>query len=332
VGAYFLVRGIESEEERGRTLALAMILFSVAVTFKILSAVFALCGWMVALAVLWRTSGGDFSRRKRVIECAVVMSAAIVGLWIARGLVLTGYPFFPSSLMGIAADWKVPASAARMQLEFAQSFARVPVIPLADTSGWRWLRPWLQELLREREGFLIPVFFMVAGALVGILRVRGRAWPRWLWVVPVAMVGLVFWFFGAPAMRFGEPMMWTAGAALGAFAAVHMLEGAMPRRAMILAVLVMTAWAAHPRLLWSSYFLPSLGVRTLVRLPEAKVELRRTASGLGVHVPVETNQCWDALLPCSPYVDPSLRLRETGNMQAGFAVDASGTRAGEASR
>jgi hypothetical protein len=335
VGAWMLVRGLESgDEERGRMVALAaaMILFSVAVTFKISSAVFALGGWVAALVALRRMGGGDFARRKRVIGCAVALTAAIVGLWIARGLVLTGYPFFPSSVMGIAADWKVPAGAARVQLEFAQSFARVPVIPLADTSGWRWLRPWARELVREREGFLIPAFFMLAGAVVMMLWRRAGTWPRWLWVVPAALAGLVFWFFGAPAMRFGEPMMWTAGAALGAFAAVRLLESAMTRRIAIFALVVMTAWAAHPRLLWGSYFRPSLGVRTLVQLPEAKVESRRTASGLGVYVPVETNQCWDAALPCSPYVDPSLRLREAGNMKAGFAVGASAPQGVAASR
>jgi len=336
VAAWMLVRGLESsDEERGRAVALgmAMILFSVAVTFKISSAVFALSGWVVGACALWR-SGGEFAfaRRKRVLLGAVVMSAAIVGPWIARGVVLTGYPFFPSSAMGAAVDWKVPAAAARVQLEFAQSFARVPVIPLADTSGWRWLRPWARELVREREGFLIPAFFMLAGVVVMILRGRrGGALPRWLWVVPAALAGLVFWFFGAPAMRFGEPMIWTAGAALGVFAA-RLLENATARRVTIFALLVMTGWAAHPRLLWGSYFRPSMGVRTLERLPEAKVELRRTESGLGVYVPLGTNQCWDAALPCSPYLDPSLRLREAGNMQAGFAVDASATQQAEASR
>jgi hypothetical protein len=336
VGAWMLVRGLESaEEERGRTLALAgaMILFAVAVTFKISSVVFAFCGWVVAAVALWRMSGGEIARRKRVLLAAVALSAVIVGLWIARGLVLTGYPFFPSSVMGMTTDWKVPAAAARVQLEFAQSFARVPVIPLEDTSEWRWLRPWLRELVREREGFLIPAFFMVAGAVVMFLRGRGTgSLPRWLWVVPAAFAGLVFWFFGAPAMRFGEPMIWTAGAGLGAFAAVRLVERAMSRRLMIFALLVMTAWAAHPRLLWGSYFRPSLGVRRLERLPESKVELRRTASGLDVYVPVGTNQCWDAALPCSPYLGPSLRLREPGNMQAGFAVDANATGSGTASR
>jgi hypothetical protein len=336
VAAWMLVRGLEGEEEeRGRAVALgmAMVLFAVAVTFKISSVVFALCGWMVAAVALWRTNGGEFARRKRVLACAVVLSTAIVVPWIARGLVLTGYPFFPSSVMGIAADWKVPTAAARAQLEFAQSFARVPVIPLADTSAWRWLRPWLRELVREREGFLIPVFFMVAGVVVMFLRGRGAgALSRWLWVVPAALAGLAFWFFGAPAMRFGEPMMWAAGAGLGAFAAVRFLEGVMARRVAIFVLLVMTGWAAHPRLLWGSYFRPSMSVRRLERLPEAKLELRRAASGLDVYVPVGTNQCWDAALPCSPYLDPSLRLREPGNMQAGFAVDANAPGRGTGSR
>jgi hypothetical protein len=324
IGAYMLVRGLEGAEEeaRERSLVIAMILFSVAVTFKISSVVFAFCGWAVAFVALWRMSGGNFTRRKRAVAWAAILSAAIVVPWVARGLVLTGYPFFPSSAMGIPVDWKVPAEAARLQLEFAQSFARIPQIPLADTSGWRWLRPWIRELVREREGFLIPVLFMVAGAVVAMWRGKAGALPRWLWLLPPAFAGLLFWFFGAPAMRFGEPIFWSAGAALGAFAAVHLLEGVMARRVAIFALLVMTAWAAHPRLLWGSYFRPSLGVRTLVRLPEAKVELRQTASGLRVYVPVETNQCWEAPLPCSPYLDPLLRLRQARNMKAGFAVDA----------
>lgn len=334
IGAYMLVRGLEGveEEARERSLVIAMILFSLAVTFKISSVVFAFCGWVVALGALWMMSSRNFTRRKRVVAWAVILSAAIVAPWMARGLVLTGYPFFPSSAMGIPVDWKVPAEAARVQLEFAQSFARIPQIPPANTGGWRWLRPWFREFIREREGFLIPLFLMLAGAFVAIFKARGGAFPRWLWLLPPSFAGLAFWFFGAPAMRFGEPIFWSAGATLGAFAAVHLLGRPMEKRLAIFALLIMTAWAAHPRLLWGSYFRPSLGVRRLLPLPEAKLEMRQTFSGLSVYVPVETNQCWGAPLPCSPYLAPSLWLRQAGNMQAGFAVSAKADEAGTPSR
>jgi hypothetical protein len=50
----------------------------------------------------------------------------------------------------------------------------------------------------------------------------------------------------------------------------------------------------------------------------------QTTSGLTVYVPVETNQCWDAPLPCSPYFLDTLHLRQPGELERGFASEESG--------
>lgn len=125
-------------------------------------------------------------------------------------------------------------------------------------------------------------------------------------------------------MRFGEPAIWTVGAALGTFAALHFLNQRGRIRIAVAGLLLLTAWAAHPQLLWSSYFRPSVGVRTFLRLPEAKLTPHQTTSGLTVHVPVETNQCWDAPLPCSPYFNETLHLRQPGKLERGFVSEESG--------
>jgi hypothetical protein len=148
-----------------QSLVIAIVLFSLAVTFKLSSLVFALTGWIVAFLALCFSRAMSPSQRKRFALAAVLLSAAIVVPWLCRGLVLTGYPFFPSPAFGISVDWTVFAANAQAQADFARSFARIPQIPLADTSGYRWLLPWFSELIREREGFLIPVFFMLAGVV-----------------------------------------------------------------------------------------------------------------------------------------------------------------------
>ena len=125
-------------------------------------------------------------------------------------------------------------------------------------------------------------------------------------------------------MRFGEPAIWTAGAALGTFAALHFLNRRAWIRIALAGLVALTAWTAHPRLFWSSYFRPSIGVRTFLRFPEARVTPHQTISGLMVNVPVETNQCWNAPLPCSPYFDESLHLRKPGKLERGFAAEESG--------
>jgi hypothetical protein len=304
------------------SLVIAMLLFSLAVTFKISSLVFAFSGWIVSFVALCFSDASPL--RKRLMTAAVLISAAIILPWIARGLILTGYSFFPSTALSIPVDWKVSAANAQVQANFARSFARIPQIPLADTQGFHWLRPWFRELIREREGFLIPFFFALAGIVVVLFRIsreRRPTQPHWLWLLLPSLAGLIFWFVEAPAIRFGEPILWTAAATLGAFAALALFDQPIKKRFVILTLLLLTAWAAHPRLLWNSYFRPSIGVRTVLRLPQARVVSHRTSSGLTVYVPVETNQCWDAPLPCSPYFNDTLRLRRPGDMKGGFVSE-----------
>jgi hypothetical protein len=301
-------------------LVIAMLLFSLAVTFKLSSLVFALTGWIVSFLALFFSDVSP-ADRKPLALAAVLLSALIVVPWICRGLVLTGYPFFPSPAFEISADWTVPAANAQAQADFARSFARIPQIPLADTSGYSWLRPWFHELVREREGFLIPIFFMLAGIVflaANSWRTSHEQFPRWLWLLLPASAGIVFWFFEAPAIRFGEPALWTAAATLGTFAALRFFDPRIKRRILIFALLPLTAWAAHPRLLWNSYFRPSISVRTVSPLPQPPVAPHTTLAGLTVFVPVERNQCWDAPLPCSPYFSESLRLRRTNELKSGF--------------
>jgi len=316
----------DASDSRHMDLAIAMLLFSLAVTFKISSIVFASLGWTVA-ALKWWSLTHIVPSRKRQLVCTVILSAAIVIPWVGRSLVLTGYSFYPSTALSIPADWKVPALETQRQADFARSFARVPDLTYDHAQGWNWLRPWFGELVREREGFLIPLFFALAG-IAGIIRMTRRnrsSPPQWLWLLAPSLGGLIFWFLEAPAIRFGEPAIWTAGGTLGTLAALHFLNRPGRTRIALAGLLLLTAWATHPRLLWGSYFRPSVGVQTFLRLPEAKLRPHQTISGLTVYLPVETNQCWNAPLPCSPYFDDTLRLRQPGDLKQGFASGESGT-------
>src|SRR6266851_4608591 len=170
VAAAILFRALDEESPHPATgtsdtprigLVIAMVLFSLAVTFKISSLVFASLGWAVAVLKLWslrRTA----PQVKRQLVWAVILSAVIVLPWMGRGLVMTGYPFFPSTALSIPVDWKVPAFETQMQADFARSFARVPGLTYEYAHGWHWLRPWFRELVRERR-ILDSTFFCAGG-------------------------------------------------------------------------------------------------------------------------------------------------------------------------
>jgi len=46
-----------------------------------------------------------------------------------------------------------------------------------------------------------------------------------------------------------------------------------------------------------------------------------TDSGLVLHIPVASDQCWDAELPCTPYPNPKLRLRRPDDLSSGFVLE-----------
>ncbi len=326
LAASMAFRGLEEktpEEDKTRRMNLvaAMLLFSLAPTFKISSMVFASTGWTLALVKLWSLSRTT-PQRKWLATGAVLLSAAIVLPWMGRGLMLTGYPLYPSTVLSIPVDWKESGTDAQWQGDFARSFARVPELTMAYAHGWHWLRPWFRSMVMEREGFVIPLAFAFAGALAGLFtRWRRRSEepvPEWLWLLLPGLTGMLFWFLEAPAVRFGELALWTTAATLGTLPAIRVLDTSGRRHVALAALLLITGWAAHPRLLWGSNFRPSIGVRSFLRLPEARVLPHRTLSGMVLYVPVETNQCWDAPLPCAPEFNRLVLLRQPGNLKGGF--------------
>ena len=46
-----------------------------------------------------------------------------------------------------------------------------------------------------------------------------------------------------------------------------------------------------------------------------------TNSGLILNVPIKSAQCWNTPLPCTPYPNKRLKLREYGSIGSGFMID-----------
>lgn len=127
----------------------------------------------------------------------------------------------------------------------------------------------------------------------------------------------------APAFRFGEPAIWTTAACLGAVALQQVLP-TISRRAKQVALfglLALGGWCSYPRTLWRVYFGRLIEVHEFLPVPQARTIPYSLSSGLRVRVPIETNQCWDAAIPCSPYFADSLQLRRGENLRWGFRVE-----------
>jgi hypothetical protein len=311
-----------SQPSRGSSrLLVATSLFSLAVSFKLSTVVFALLAWCLAYRRIWLLSRST-QKRTTYLVAALTFSALILLPWLVRSIILSGYPLFPATILGFPVDWKTPFCVAKWYATGVQSWGRIPEASAADTHGFAWLSVWLGHAFRNRVAFQVPLTISLAGlAAFFALRIRSKPSPpcSWLWPLLPSLAAMVFWFWASPDMRFGQFAIWTTAGTLGTCGIVAATSGRPPayaRTASALLLLLLVwclvgyGWKEPYRLL--------LAVEGLPPLPTADLVVRHTLSGLSVYVPAHGYQCWNAPLPCTPYFDETLRLRNGASMRSGF--------------
>ena len=310
-----------SERRIESRLLVAMMLFTLAITFKISSLALAGLGWGVAVVQLFSLER-PLIRKRQLIVAATLLTSVLAIPWLIRGVVLSGYPLFPSSAFAVPVDWRVPRVATDMLAQVNRSWARIPHAGFEETSGIRWIGRWVAGAIRNRVDLIAPILVSLAG-FIFLLRRRVFKDLFWLKLLLPSLGGLVFWFSLAPAFRFGESAIWTTAACLGSVA----LQQVMPtmnlkgRWLFLLGLLLVGSWCSYPRTLWRVDFRPLLDVHGFLPLPQARTMSYRLSSGLAVQVPIDTNQCWGAAIPCSPYFTDNLRLRQGEDLRLGFRGD-----------
>jgi hypothetical protein len=310
-----------SERRIESRLLVALMLFTLAITFKISSLALAGLGWGVALVQLFSLER-PIIRKRQLIVAATLLTSVLAIPWLIRGVVLSGYPLFPSSAFAVPVDWRVPRVATDMLAQINRSWARIPHAGFEETSGIRWIGRWVAGAIRNRVDLIAPVLVSLAG-FIFLLRRRVFRDLFWFKLLLPSLGGLVFWFSLAPAFRFGESAIWTTAACMGAVALQQVLPAISlrGRQVALFGLLALGGWCSYPRTLWKVYFRQLLDVRGFLPMPQARTMPYGLSSGLVVRVPIETNQCWDTAIPCSPYFADGLQQRHGENLRWGFRVE-----------
>ena len=311
-------------------LVLAATLFSLAVTFKVSTAVFAFFAWCLVFRRIWQTTASP--RKRRLHLAAVLLSATVLLVpWFARSIILSGYPLFPATVFAFPVPWKMPLSAARWYALGVHSWGRIPDAPFRDTQGLHWLGDWLHRALRNRPSFQVPLAISLAGLAIALFLHFRQGKPRpacpQLSLLFPGLAGIIFWFAASPDLRFAQFAIWTTAATLGAWGIVSLDFQRSPSHTrpahtgiVLAALLLSTIWCVIS-FGWKEPIQALRGVQQPPPLPKPALILRHTLSGLPVYVPAQGNQCWDAPLPCTPYFDESLRLRDDSSRRSGFTSE-----------
>ena len=333
----------DSGLESSYTLLTIGILGSAAVTFKLSAAV------LVALTLTWclvRWARRGLTRAETVRTLGWLGSAVLLtgGLWCARGVILSGYPLFPTPVLGFPVEWRAPVEHAEAEYAFAAHSARASTENAAVVLGQAGVEGWLPEwweISAIRDPYVLVAPFLLVG-IMGLIgfgrRVRGGIppFPPYQLLLPL-LVSITVWFLAAPAPRYAMAIFWIAAALISAGA----LDGS-PRlkdRGQVIRVLtfiavlgvtplvVMPLVDPHPRIrrqsalrrmLWSDFLLP--GGDSWFYTAPLKATGRLVVTETGLRVTVPDNRCWDIPPPCTPNPAPNVWLREPNDLQSGFVV------------
>lgn len=157
-------------------------------------------------AVLYRFD----TRYKSALRYGMLWCALLIGPWLVRNVILTGYLIFPvGSIDLFDPEWKMPQEKVFYYRDLVYSWARVPFRDYREVlaMGWdQWFPIWWKALLPlDKKFFILAAAAPIWGALFFFLKRRTDFWPVLLTLVS-SYLGFLFWL-NAPDVRFSYAFM-----------------------------------------------------------------------------------------------------------------------------
>lgn len=318
---------------RQRAVFLALLL-SVGVTVKLSFAVFAGLFFVIILWSIWKALEATKSDRIRMTRDMAVVGLAAIIPWMLRGVILSGFPLFPSKVLSIHVKWRMPFSYVDPVPQVIRNWAQHGGDLPASSPLSVWFPYWTQHQLFETWIVLILFAVFMAVYLAGI-RYFGKAKQQRevMLALGVVLISLAIWFIQAPSERFAAGLIWM----LPIFPMVLLMNKIksmdwLENKAFVvlLGFALLTFWF-KPQ--FKNYV--SLSENLLVPVSEHQVNANQmafdvnrsdtTRSGLIVYIASDQNEerCYDQPLPCTRKndFDERLSLIKPGVLASGFWID-----------
>lgn len=312
-GLVGLARYLREGEDRDLALLLGVCAAGVSVKLSFV-------GLGVAIAFIalgWRR--WHFHRGAQGLFSLLAAPAVVVAVWMARSVIASGYLVYPAAWTGLPVDWRIPRDLVIEEANWVRSWARSAEAHWSVVlASWDWFGPWLRRTLADSFDVTWPLGLAGAGFL-GALFLH-KKWERALrWEFGAALfptlANIVYWFVTAPGARFCRGLFWFLFATVGAHLAENGPFGEREARYRAAVLLAFLLWMPTLRDV-PFYYNPNV----LPQTPAVTTKQFITDSGLVLYVPATGNQCWDSPLPCTPYPNAALRLRDPRDMRKGFTL------------
>lgn len=316
-------RFLLDEARRGYDVLLLLALSLFAVTVKLSLLPLLALPAAAGLRLMVRHPRGA-SRWRQWALLAALTTGVILASWAITSFLQSGCWVYPADLTcWPRVGWSVPHAAVITDYDSIRAWARWPGQPPALVlANWDWFYKWLPGTLWQRS-FSWPVGLFGIGlagqwALSRATSARQARAPLLLYAL--LGLGVAYWFWSAPAIRFGEGYLWALGLlSAGEFLAQVQqlalgrgrgLPWLVPAGTALLTgvIVVKLALGALPLLRAD----PRTFLLDWPAIPAAAIDTIPLPSGAFVYHPATSDQCWLAPLPCTPYLDKHLVMTPLG--------------------
>ena len=240
--------------------------------------------------------------------------------WAARGIVVSGYPLFPSTALAAPVAWRVPKADVSSFYDVAVFLGRQPDADLPKESGFAWVSEWLRRHWDMKDQFAWPLGL---GSLLTLL-LLALAWKKanfrqklghlLLIILPVAF-GLVMWFFTAPNPRYLGSITWLLplSASLALISDISLSARAFVALAFCVNYFALGTLRYNTEWSWKKR---SPGIPEIRRVDILEGD---NPFGVRLYYPSKGQQTFDAPLPSAKTLHPSLKfLNKTRGIAGGF--------------
>lgn len=275
---------------------------------------------VVILAYRWINRDSPSSQREWIFTA--LLTVAFAAPWCLRGALTSGYLAYPSTFLSLPVDWRVPGPIATTEAIVVRSWAREPGTYWANIGEFSdWFPGWAERLGNDARQLVAVSAGSFALWIIFLASPQPVIRRRWqIALVGACATAILGWFWLAPDFRFAGSTWQNISAlclalGLGALTAgAPLWTGRAAVLAVILGFFLAQETPARLQAIAKSYR------TTLAPLPVPAILDKVTASGLTVHVPINTIQTWGMSLPATHLFRSDLVTRRSGALSGGFQV------------
>jgi hypothetical protein len=255
-------------------------------------------------ASLFLTQHADIRRR---LVSFLAVAAAFGLVFVIRGYWLSGMPAYPSTLLSLEQlPWTVSNEAARNEMITIIGWARAPGPGFRNAvEGFAWFPSWLSRNIIDLMIWAVLLLISAIAFLISLKQSRLGFRKYFISPLVVALIGIVFWFVSAPAIRFGVAALYTPVFLLGSLAVVNSCEKRLTwqcsffRSGVALGLFVFVVTFSF-RYWVELYDDDTAMVDAYLSRPDTEGYIRLTNEGEAIWVPSEGDRAWNLPLPNTP--------------------------------